>query len=49
MIQNIQIILNFNKKKLIFLKTQPQPRFQTFLVQVEQDGREMNQIKATSF
>jgi hypothetical protein len=30
-IQNIQIILNFSKKKnLNFLKTQPQPRSQTF-------------------
>jgi hypothetical protein len=30
-IQNVQIILNFSKKKnLNFLKTQPQPRSQTF-------------------
>ena len=29
-IQNIQTILNFNKKKLNFLETQPQPRSQTF-------------------
>jgi hypothetical protein len=29
-IQNIQTILNFNKKKILnFLKTQSQPRFQT--------------------
>jgi hypothetical protein len=32
MIQNVQTILNFNKtkKNLNFLKTQPQPRSQTF-------------------
>jgi len=29
-IQNVQTILNFSKKKLNFLGTQPQPRSQTF-------------------
>jgi len=34
-IQNIQIILNFNKKKLKFLKTRFKPRFQTLLQSVK--------------
>jgi hypothetical protein len=37
-IQNIQIILNFSKKKLNFLGTQPQPRSQTFPYKLNKMG-----------
>jgi hypothetical protein len=43
-IQNIQIILNFSKRKIKFFGNAAAAAFPNVPIQVEQDGREMNQI-----